>query len=87
MQVGRFNSAERLKVDTFKETWDALDAVLEPHKNGMKSADRSSSKLLMYCTGGIRCVKAATYVAEKHDIPEEKIIRLEGGAITPGMAV
>jgi predicted sulfurtransferase len=44
--VGRFENAIPLKVDTFKESWDELDRLLE--------GKHPDTPILTYCTGGIR---------------------------------
>jgi len=51
-EVGHFSNALCPDVDTFR---DALPATLNLLK------DKKDSKLLLYCTGGIRCEKASAY--------------------------
>jgi UPF0176 protein len=69
--VGRFEHATPLNTRTYKETWPALDRLLE-------KVDRDTP-VLMYCTGGIRCVKAAAYVQDR--LHFRQVERLEGGIV------
>jgi predicted sulfurtransferase len=50
-EVGRFSGAKRILSHSFDETWSLLPPLLPP--------PTSSSSILIYCTGGIRCVKAS----------------------------
>ena len=54
--VGAFATATALNTSTFRDTWSALDGALA-------GVDKSKP-VLMYCTGGIRCVKAGAYVRQ-----------------------
>lgn len=53
-EVGHFKGATHFNLQTFREFADKLD--LESLKN---------KKVVMYCTGGIRCEKASAYVKEQ----------------------
>ncbi|MCX7631738.1 MAG: rhodanese-related sulfurtransferase [Turneriella sp.] len=68
-EVGRFDNAICPEVATFREE---LPAVLE------LLADKKDKKILLYCTGGIRCEKAGAYL-KKHGF--ERVFQLEGGII------
>jgi UPF0176 protein len=68
-EVGRFENARCPDVDTFKEE---LQEVIEEFDH-----DRDQ-KILMYCTGGIRCEKASAWM--KHNGFNE-VYHLEGGII------
>jgi len=69
-EVGRFEGAVCPDADTFKEE---LPQVVEFLK------DRKEKKVLMYCTGGIRCEKASAYLRH-HGF--EDVNQLHGGIIS-----
>lgn len=68
-EVGRFDKAFCPEVDTFR---DELPVVLEHLQ------DKKDKKILLYCTGGIRCEKASAYL--KHHGFED-VNQLHGGII------
>jgi UPF0176 protein len=68
-EVGRFEKAICPDADTFKEE---LPIVLE------KLKDKKDKKILMYCTGGIRCEKASAYL-KHHGFKD--VNQLHGGII------
>ena len=53
-EVGRFKGATHLNLQTFREFTKKID--IEKLKN---------KKVVMYCTGGVRCEKATAYVKEQ----------------------
>lgn len=53
--MGHFEHAICPEVKTFKESLAKILELLE---------DKKENKILMYCTGGIRCEKAALYLEE-----------------------
>lgn len=55
-EVGHFEKAICPKVDTFREELPVVEKLLEENKD---------KKLLLYCTGGIRCEKASAYFRHK----------------------
>jgi len=69
-EIGRFKGAITPDVDTFRESLPIINEQLQEHKN--------DKKLLMYCTGGIRCEKASAYF--KHQ-GFKNVYQLEGGII------
>ena len=69
-EIGHFTTAIRPDVDTFRESLPIIEAQLSEHKQ--------DKKLLMYCTGGIRCEKASAYFKYKGF---ENVYQLEGGII------
>lgn len=69
-EVGHFVGAVTPDVDTFRESLPIINEKLQDHKK--------DKKLLMYCTGGIRCEKASAYF--KHQ-GFENVFQLEGGII------
>ena len=68
-EVGHFNNAVCLDADTFR---DALPMALEEAKG---SEDK---KIVLYCTGGIRCEKASAYFKHKGF---KDVNQLKGGII------
>ena len=68
-EVGHFENAVCPDVDTFKKS---LPIVKE------KLADKKEHKILLYCTGGIRCEKASAYL-KHHNFKD--VNQLKGGII------
>ncbi len=68
-EVGHFVNALRPDVDTFREELLVVEDLMKEHKD---------KKLLMYCTGGIRCEKASAWM--KH-LGFRNVFQLEGGII------
>lgn len=69
-EIGHFTKAIKPDVDTFRESLPIIEGQLSEHKQ--------DKKLLMYCTGGIRCEKASAYFKHKGF---ENVYQLEGGII------
>ena len=69
-EIGHFTQAIRPDVDTFRESLPIIENQLSNHK--------TDKKLLMYCTGGIRCEKASAYFKHRGF---ENVYQLEGGII------
>ena len=57
-------------MDTFRDSLPIIENDLSQHKE--------DKKLLMYCTGGIRCEKASAYFKHKGF---KQVFQLEGGII------
>jgi UPF0176 protein len=55
--VGHFDHAIKMNVDTFRDGIQLLDELVET-----KSKDQD---IFMYCTGGIRCSVAGSYLTKK----------------------
>ncbi len=68
-EVGHFERAITPDATTFREELPMVAALLE---------DRKDKKILMYCTGGIRCEKASAYMKYRGF---ENVFQLEGGII------
>ena len=68
-EVGHFEGAICPDVDTFREELHIVEDILQHDKD---------KKVLMYCTGGIRCEKASAYMKHKGF---ENVYHLEGGII------
>ena len=69
-EIGHFKNAITPDVDTFRESLDLIEEDLSEHKE--------DKKLVMYCTGGIRCEKASAYYKHKGF---KNVYQLEGGII------
>lgn len=67
-EVGRFKGAIKSEIDTFRE----FPKIAE------KLADKKDSKIVMYCTGGIRCEKASAYLIQQGF---KNVHQLHGGVI------
>ena len=71
--VGKFEGALPLGTNTFRDTWGALERVL-----GGK--DPSKTQVMIYCTGGIRCVKVGAYLKQRMGF--SRVARLQGGVVS-----
>ena len=69
-EIGHFKNALTPDVDTFRASLDLIEEQLKDHKE--------DKKLVMYCTGGIRCEKASAYYKHKGF---KNVFQLEGGII------
>lgn len=69
-EIGHFKNAITPDVDTFRDSLDLIEENLKDHKE--------DKKLVMYCTGGIRCEKASAYYKHKGF---KQVYQLEGGII------
>lgn len=69
-EIGHFKGAVTPDVDTFRDSLDIIEEDLKDHKE--------DKKLVMYCTGGIRCEKASAYYRHKGF---KNVYQLEGGII------
>lgn len=68
-EVGHFDGAITPDVETFRESLPIIEDMLKPYED---------KKIVMYCTGGIRCEKASAYFKHKGF---EKVYQLDGGII------
>lgn len=68
-EVGRFNTAIEIPSDTFREQLPMASSMFE---------DEKDRKIIMYCTGGIRCEKASAWMLHKG---YKNVFHLEGGII------
>lgn len=68
-EVGYFKGAIRPEVDTFREEITLVTEML---------ADQKDRKVLLYCTGGIRCEKASAYL-KHHGFKD--VNQLHGGIL------
>lgn len=75
--VGHFEQAKRFPYSSFRE-------FPKYTKELKKQTDPKKTKVMMYCTGGIRCEYYSAYLKEEGF---EKIYQLEGGVINYGQKV
>lgn len=68
-EIGHFKGAIRPEVDTFREEISIVSEML---------ADQKDRKILLYCTGGIRCEKASAYL-KHHGFKD--VNQLHGGIL------
>lgn len=68
-EVGHFENALEIPADTFREQLPKAVEMMQVHKD---------KKIVMYCTGGIRCEKASAWM--KHN-GFNKVWHIEGGII------
>jgi UPF0176 protein len=68
-EIGHFEGAICPDVDTFREELPIVEEMLE---------DKKGEKILLYCTGGIRCEKASAYLKSKGF---KDVNQLHGGII------
>ena len=69
-EIGHFIDAVLPDVDSFRESLPIVEKSLKKHKK--------TKNIVMYCTGGIRCEKASTYLKHKGF---ENVFQLSGGII------
>ena len=69
-EIGHFKGAIRPDVDTFR---DSLEYIEDSYLKG-----NEDKKIVMYCTGGIRCEKASAWYKHKG---YKNVYQLEGGII------
>ncbi|MBN0734812.1 hypothetical protein JTM20_38010, partial [Pseudomonas aeruginosa] len=68
-EVGHFENALEIPADTFRDQLPKAVEMMQDHKD---------KKIVMYCTGGIRCEKASAWM--KHN-GFNKVWHIEGGII------
>lgn len=68
-EVGHFEQALEIPADTFRDQLPKAVEMMQEHKD---------KKIVMYCTGGIRCEKASAWM--KHN-GFSKVWHIEGGII------
>jgi len=67
-RIGAFNNALIPNIDTFRDLPQYIDENPELFKD---------KEVLMYCTGGVRCERASTYLKSKNIA--KKVYQIEGG--------
>lgn len=68
-KIGKFKNAVTLPIHNFREFPQVAVEQLQPYKE---------KKIVLYCTGGIRCEKASAYLKQEGF---EKVYQIEGGII------
>lgn len=68
-EVGHFKKAICPDVDTFRDALPEVEKLLQ---------DKKAEKVIMYCTGGIRCEKASAWLKHKGF---QNVFQLDGGII------
>lgn len=76
MDIGHFKGAELPNIKNFREFTEYTQERLVPEKEEL-----NQKKILMYCTGGIRCEYYSAYLKENGF---ENIYQLDGGVINYG---
>ena len=71
-KLGKFKGAKTLDIDNFREFPDHLDELQEI----------KDKKVITYCTGGIKCEKATSFLLENGF---ENVYQLHGGIIKHGL--
>jgi UPF0176 protein len=66
--AGSFQSSKPLGTQTFSESWKSLDDAVSDIKN-------KDEPVYMFCTGGIRCVKAGAYLKQNHGLTNVRRLR------------
>ncbi|TGL57294.1 rhodanese-related sulfurtransferase [Leptospira ognonensis] len=74
-EVGHFENAICPDAGTFREELPMVEEIL---------AGKEDKKILLYCTGGIRCEKASAYLKHKGF---KKVHQLQGGIISYAKAI
>lgn len=74
-KVGRFKGAELPQCDTFREFETYAESLKEQH-------DPKTKKVMMYCTGGIRCEIYSAYLKQ---MGFDNVYQLQGGIIKYGL--
>ncbi len=68
-KVGKFRNAVTLPIDNFREFPQVAAQQLQSYKG---------KKIVLYCTGGVRCEKASAYLRQEGF---EQVYQIEGGII------
>ncbi len=69
VNIGTFQGANNPKTESFREFPDYARQTLNPHQH---------QKVAMFCTGGIRCEKASSYLLQQGF---EQVYHLKGGIL------
>ncbi len=69
VEIGTFKRAVNPRTRSFKEFADYVERSLDPHQQ---------PKIAMFCTGGIRCEKASSYLKQKGF---QEVYHLKGGIL------
>ncbi len=73
VEMGTFENALHLQIEKFSDFPEAISATMENSENSLHD-----KTIISFCTGGIRCEKAALYLQEKG---HPKVLQLDGGIL------
>lgn len=73
VEMGTFENALDLHIEKFSDFPDAISAAMDKSDSAMQD-----KTIVSFCTGGIRCEKAALYLQEKG---HPKVFQLDGGIL------
>lgn len=76
--VGKFEGATPLNTDSFYEAFSAIEKMLN-------DKDKENTNVMMYCTGGIRCVRLSAYVKQK--LGFKNVYHLKGGIVNYSLEI
>ncbi|EKX40577.1 hypothetical protein GUITHDRAFT_52160, partial [Guillardia theta CCMP2712] len=71
--LGRFDGAVPLNTIKFSESWNVIESQLQGRQP-------DKTEVMIYCTGGIRCVKVGAYLKQNMGFKDVK--RLRGGIVS-----
>ncbi|HNB20895.1 MAG TPA: sulfurtransferase [Candidatus Melainabacteria bacterium] len=73
VEMGTFENALDLHIEKFSDFPQAVSSAMDKKENSL-----SDKTIVSFCTGGIRCEKAALYLQEKG---HPKVLQLDGGIL------
>lgn len=73
VEMGTFQNALNLDIEKFSDFPDAIGTTMSKAENSL-----NDKTIVSFCTGGIRCEKAALYLQEKG---HPKVFQLDGGIL------
>ncbi|MBA3858858.1 MAG: sulfurtransferase [Cyanobacteria bacterium PR.3.49] len=73
VEMGTFQNALNLDIEKFSDFPDAIGTTMSKSANSL-----NDKTIVSFCTGGIRCEKAALYLQEKG---HPKVFQLDGGIL------
>jgi UPF0176 protein len=73
VEMGTFENALDLHIEKFSDFPEAISSTMDKAVNGL-----NDKTIVSFCTGGIRCEKAALYLEEKG---HPKVLQLDGGIL------
>ena len=73
VEMGTFENALDLHIEKFSDFPDAVSKAMKESENSLRD-----KTIVSFCTGGIRCEKAALYLQEKG---HPKVLQLDGGIL------
>mmetsp|Transcript_20092 Transcript_20092/g.51243 ORF Transcript_20092/g.51243 Transcript_20092/m.51243 type:complete len:340 (-) Transcript_20092:1339-2358(-) len=81
-ELGSFVPAQSINTLTFRDTFQALERrAVQDGVNIQGSKWNTKKKFLLFCTGGIRCVKVANWMVQDKGLSQEQVLVLDGGVV------